>query len=115
MPSHEHSYEHSQHTESTTLKTAARQHQQATPCVCGTCICAVLQWLVGFFGAYFVSVIDDLNFAAAVHGIAILDKNIRTVGIQDYCSNGPYHMIIIIIFPIKSICVSFPAITRSHV
>ena len=69
-------------TQSTTLKTAAQQQQQqVTPCVCGTFISAVLLWLVDFFGACFVYVIDYLSFAAAVGGIAILDENIRTVWI----------------------------------
>ena len=55
-------------------KTAAQQHhQQVTPCVCGTSICAVLLWLVGFFGACLVYVLDYLSFAAdVVGGIAIL-------------------------------------------
>ena len=49
--------------------------------MCGTPICTVLLWLVDFFGACFVSVIDDLSFAAVVGGIVILDENVRTVSI----------------------------------
>ena len=60
-------------------KTAAQQHQQATPCVCGTSVCTVLLWLVDFFGACFVSVIDYLSFATAVGSIANMDENVRTV------------------------------------
>ena len=59
----------------------AQHHQQVTPCVCGTSICAVLLLPVEFFGACFVYVIDFLYFAAAVGGIAILDENSRTVSI----------------------------------
>ena len=81
LPSHEHSHGHSQQAESTTLKAAAQQHQQAKPCAYGTSICAVLLWQVEFFGACFISVIDDLSFAAAVGGIAILDENIRNAWI----------------------------------
>ena len=62
-------------------KSAAQQHQQAPPCVCSTSIYVVLLWLVDFFGACFVCVIDNLYFAAAVRGIAILEENIRTVWI----------------------------------
>ena len=94
-----HNHEHSQDAESTTLTTAAKQHQQATPCVCGSCICAVLLWSLDFFGALFVAAIDDLYFAGVVGGIAILDENIRTVWIQDFCVNSP-----IIIFPIINLC-----------
>ena len=57
--------------------------------MCGTSICTVLLWLVDLFGTCFVSVID----AAAVGGIAILDENIPTVVIQDFC-------------PIMALCVS---------
>ena len=42
---------------------------------------AVLLWLVDFFGACFVYVIDDLSFTAVVGGIAILEENVRTVWI----------------------------------
>ena len=68
--------------------------------MCGTSICAVLLWLVDFFGVYFVYVIDDLSFAAVVGGIDILDENVRTVWIQDVCINGSNH----IIFPIINLC-----------
>ena len=72
-------------------KISAQQHyQQATPCVCGTSICAVLPWLVDFFEACFISAIDDLSLIAAVDGIAILDEHIRAVWIQDFCITGPY-------------------------
>ena len=61
--------------------------------MCGTSICAVLLWLVGFFGACFVSVIDDLSFAAAVGIIAILNENIGSVRIIYFSINGPYHYV----------------------
>ena len=62
-------------------KTAAQQHhQQVTSCVCGASTCAVLLWLVEFFGACFVYVIDGLSFAAAVVGsIAIPDGNYEII------------------------------------
>ena len=91
-------------------KTAAKKHQQATPCVCGTSIRAALLWLVDFFGACFVSVIDDLSFAVAVGGMVILDENIRTGWTQDFCIKGSYH----IIFPMINLCFFSPASTPSH-
>ena len=76
-----HSHEYGEHATSTALKASAQQHQQGTPCVCDTPICALLLWLVGFFGACLVSAIADPSFAATMGGIAILDENIRTVRI----------------------------------
>ena len=61
--------------------------------MCGTSICAVLLWLVGFFGACFVSIIDDLSLAAAVGGIAILDENIRSAWNSKNGISGPYNYI----------------------
>ena len=56
--------------------------------MCGTSISAVLLRLVVFFGASFayVNTIDDLFFAAAVGGIAVVFENIRTVGIKTFAS-----------------------------
>ena len=57
---------------------SAQQHQQATPCVCGTSICAVLLWLVAFFVACFVSVVL-LPLLWAAHKLMIGNIRIRTV------------------------------------
>ena len=87
-------------TQSTTLRTATQQHQQATPCMCGTSVCTVL-WLVDFFEACFLNVIDYLSFAAAVGGIAIMDENVRIVWIEDVCINESLYLW-------SSICASSP-------
>ena len=54
--------------------------------MCDVSICTVLLWLVDFFGACFVYVIDYLFFAAVVGSIAILDENVRTVEFKTFAS-----------------------------